>query len=341
MPRHCSKSRSGFTLIELLVVIAIIAVLIGLLLPAVQKVREAANRMKCSNNIKQLALAVHNFHDVYNKMPVGAHWMAPFYAGSKRFPGQNLSSPNGTVMGTWLSDILPFVEQDNAFKVLQTAYAVDSTTGENAMIQLGPMPLYICPSDSTTGSMGKGAGKNTYGFGSTNYYGNCMVMRINNSPVSLMLSMPDGTSNCIIIAERYQNCGDIVNNGYASWPGWGETTAFPDGDPLDTPIYGANYARQLGAYAGLWVDPNSTNPPRGPGSWSAQGFPNFNQGSLAFQTIPSIVTCDLTLLQSAHPGAMVVGLGDGSSRTVSSNISVTTWKAVHDPRDGGVLGNDW
>jgi prepilin-type N-terminal cleavage/methylation domain-containing protein len=341
MKRPSSAShRPGFTLIELLVVIAIIAILIGLLVPAVQKVREAAARMQCSNNVKQLALAVHSFHDVYKKLPVAAHWKPPFYGGSKGFPGQNLSSPNGMVHGTWLSDLLPYVEQGPAFKILQTAYAQNSTAGETAIQQIGAIPLFLCPSDPTSGTMGKGPGINTYGFGSTNYYGNVMVFRINNSPASLLTAMPDGTSNCVIIAERYQNCGDVVTNGYASWPGWGETTGFPDGDPLDTPMYGANYAKSLGAAGGLWVDP-TTIPKQSPGSWNQQSFPNFNAGAIAFQTRPTVITCDLTLLQSGHTSIMVVGLGDGSTRTVSDSISVATWKAVNDPRDGATLGSDW
>src|SRR5262249_37558642 len=152
--------------------------------------------------------------------------------------------------------ILPFIEQGPVFKILQAAYAVNSTAGETAIQQIGAIASFVCPSDPSASTLGKGEnvnGQPANGFGSTNYYGNVMVMRINNRPLPIHGAIPDGTSNCVFIAERYQNCGDLVTNGFASWPGWGETTGFPNGDPLDTPMYGANYAKSLGAAAGLWV----------------------------------------------------------------------------------------
>ena len=125
MTRTSNDSRRGFTLIELLVVIAIIGILIALLLPAVQKVREAANRMSCSNNLKQIALALHNYHETAGSFPPGA---VPNFA-------------------PWTVYLLPYIEQDNLYK--QYDLGQPNNSDANAFVRTSLVKTYICPSDVT------------------------------------------------------------------------------------------------------------------------------------------------------------------------------------------------
>jgi prepilin-type N-terminal cleavage/methylation domain-containing protein len=153
-----ARRRSGFTLIELLVVIAIIAILIGLLLPAVQKVREAAARMACSNNLKQLGLAAHNYHSAFGVLPPG-------YDGPS--PNINYPLPNHLTAGNpkWvgvLVYLLPYVEQDNIYKQLRTMNDPTYTgtwweTNPDWTLAHSQLKLFLCPSDQQPGQITTGS----------------------------------------------------------------------------------------------------------------------------------------------------------------------------------------
>jgi len=180
--------KRAFTLIELLVVIAIIAILIGLLVPAVQKVRAAAARMSCSNNLHQLGIAVANYEGTYSKVPPG--W----------------TSNNGAQYGTLHFFILPFIEQDNVY----------NAAGNNSMNAANtPIKPFVCPAD--------GSSWTSYPQGGTSYAFNIYVFAPhaggwgydhNKDTGNMVSAMPDGTSNTVIFAERYRWCS----------PSWGGHT---------------------------------------------------------------------------------------------------------------------
>jgi prepilin-type N-terminal cleavage/methylation domain-containing protein len=195
MFRLSSSKRQAFTLIELLVVIAIIAVLVGLLLPAVQKVREASKRTKCQNNLRQLGLATHNFVGAFGKLPPATNWSGAVY-GYATQPGGNILCVDGlNTTGTWLGHLLPYIEQGVLFS---------NAAGDLHSVRATIVNLFICPSDPSAWP-GQPFGMNPTGLALTNYVGNVMVYNPTN-PRDLTAGMPDGSSMTVLIGEAYQNC---------------------------------------------------------------------------------------------------------------------------------------
>jgi prepilin-type N-terminal cleavage/methylation domain-containing protein len=239
------KRWRGFTLIELLVVIAIIAILIGLLLPAVQKVREAAARSQCSNNLKQLGLATHNCNDTYGHLPPTSAW---FNNGNQN-----------DAWGSTFFHLLPFVEQQNLYNSANNGWAYYASVGS---VPTSPVKTYICPSDSTYAP-------NSTWLATGSYVANEAVFGDGNGQARIPATFQDGTSNTIIFSERLAHCGSV----YTYWMYWG------GGWDQNTPAFanGQNFWQTNGwgpGYGWFWNQYNN------PGF--KVGVPNSNQCNPAY-----------------------------------------------------------
>jgi prepilin-type N-terminal cleavage/methylation domain-containing protein len=366
MPRfRLARFWRGFTLIELLVVIAIIAILIGLLLPAVQKVREAAARAQSQNNLKQMVLALHNCHDTHGKLPP---------AGTGVFPNTAPPSPGDSSQwgapylpskyGTLQYFLLPFIEQDNVYKSTQVNGGPGSTfaaqnpgsPGHQAnswwIDRGGRIKTYQAPGDPSMPADGTGwaTGDDGAARGLTSYAANWHVFRggwgedWQVGGVTRFASISDGLSNTIFFAERYAICGPDPNFGWTDTQPlryaehiWNEDGQ--NGGPVAEP-----WNPKSNTTPTFWVHLPTACPGDCSHSISAQWqtVPNYPWAyAVLFQDNPPKKFCDPQRLQSLSGAGIMVGMGDGSVRLVASGVSAPTWGRAIDPQDGLPLGSDW
>jgi len=314
------RSRAaGFTLVELLVVIAIIGVMVGLLLPAVQAAREAARRMSCQNNLKQIGLGLHNYHDTFKVFPAGFYMNNDNHANGTAKTPQDLS--NGLA---WSTMILPFIEQGPLYDLIQTQTL---SFGRHWELANGAAPAnaiaaartgvnsYVCPSDT----MGLINTKRS-SYGNTNYVGNSGNSAANdrrgiffsNSRIG-MRDITDGTSNTIMVIERSAtrdsstvlNCGGAVcdwNGGL--WIGAryrGNAVGWHPGiESTDTESYGGTATYMVNASNATWGS-----------SWGSS---------------------------SLHPGGLQAVLCDGSVKFITESIDLVMYNWLRNRADGNVIG---
>jgi prepilin-type N-terminal cleavage/methylation domain-containing protein len=321
-----NRSRRGFTLIELLVVIAIIAVLIGLLVPAVQKVREAAGRTQSANNLHQIAIAIHNYHDS-NKSKFPDTYVYPMNWGE------------GAVSGNAFFVLLPYMEQEPVYKATYGPFTYSYNYTYNGS------PYSYSYSYGFNGYQAGRASGTVKSYTSTTDPTLTPQMicpasyLVNSQVVSSSLSLTkitDGTTNTIMLAEGYAKCGQTQSYNYG-WGSYTYTYNMTRAWNYDGYNYSATSDYTFGNGGSTYTYTGVTVP-----SFYGYGSYNSATGQYApYQVKPPASNCDYNSPQSTTTGGLLIALCDASVRTLSPSLSLSTWRAACTPQSGDVLGNDW
>jgi prepilin-type N-terminal cleavage/methylation domain-containing protein len=325
-----SRRRAGFTLIELLVVIAIIAVLIALLLPAVQQAREAARRSQCKNNLKQLGLAMHNYHDTYRVFPAAS--------------GGNGFSPHARV--------LPYIDQAPLYNTLNflttTAISQGSVPADanNAAAWRLTLPVFRCPSD-----LDKLPDPSTVG-GRNNYWTNSGTGVLNGSPGQTAGSTNYGLpeNNGTIIQDRYVSMAEITD-GTSNTALMSEKRTGDGSNAISTPetdtFAPGTYPSNADEAFQLCMATDVTNlAMQGKSNIGVSWLAGSNDSSFYFHSLPpNGRSCRFppsrmaSTANSTHVGGIHTMLSDGSARFISQNISLVVWRSIGTRNGGEVVGD--
>jgi prepilin-type N-terminal cleavage/methylation domain-containing protein/prepilin-type processing-associated H-X9-DG protein len=356
-------SWSGFTLIELLVVIAIIAILIALLLPAVQQAREAARRTQCKNNLKQLGIALHNYHDTHSVLPGVKVWKPQSANNDCPGGGNSWTNQGGW---SWRVMILPYIEQSTMYSKIDFANhhsqaACPGSTNSWGAFTGTPLPAYLCPSDDTPAIIGGNAGSN-YGavisasantqlaFGTTS--GTLTAQQLqavfqieeNGMTKVTLTGIKDGTSNTIAIAEVFRGRRTTITGPGNTLDGNGRCYRWMvDGACEVTGTLGRGGSRgSMSGYEASGGNPGGFLQVGATTAQTGDGGPNDNRADHSSWNGENDESAHRGFrpASSRHTGGVQVLLADGSVKFVSDNVDSNTYNAAHS-RAGGEIQGEW
>jgi prepilin-type N-terminal cleavage/methylation domain-containing protein len=350
--RKLARRPPGFTLIELLVVIAIIAVLIGLLLPAIQKVREASTRAQCQNNLKQIVLATHSYCN-YNRGSFPS-----FYQGKGNTLPPGYTSTAFTLYQNAYMLILPYMENENLYNasltgiyynqtgtittgIAATSNGYDCLANNNLPVRLIQVPSFQCPADY--GILPSGLSRYTSSWMAASYAWNYQMVGTpatsTYTSVQKLNSVKDGSSNTILLAEKLGACLRNLTVSPTSAVNVGNLWAYPPSVDW-APWFAWDYP-------GYIMAPNTTSlGTAGTATATTSAYmQNWNQPPqirpvITYNGDPN-TQCDVSRASTGHSSVLIVGLVDGSARAVNGTVSQASWLAAVLPEDGNIPGSNF